>query len=169
MPNIHLSVVDRKYVHSATFGMLCNDVDAVNALLRELAGKPDPDKPPKAVRVRDRMDFIRIALQDNLRWVVARDIDKSSQKEPNIVGMAMVHWMELGSKINAYVDDIVVLETYRGQKIGKKLMEELIKTAKDVGAECVDLTSKPSRTVANLMYVKMGFEKRDTNYYRLRI
>ena len=161
MPNVHLSIIDKKYVHSATFGQLTNDVTAINTLLSALT------KHPKLIR--DRMDLIRIALQSNLRLVVARDIDINSQDNPNIVGMASVHWIELPTKINAYIDDVVVLETYRGQKIGKKLTEELIRIARAVCASCIDLTSNPTRIEANPLYQKLGFEKKPTNYYRLKL
>ncbi len=166
MPNIHLSVIDRKYVRSATFGQLVNDTTAIIQLLRELLDDPKCERP---IRIRDRMDLIRIALQDNLRLVVARDIDINSQDHPNIVGMASVHWIELPTEITAYVDDVVVLGTYRKQKIGLKLMQELIRIAKYVCAECLDLTSGPQRIKANELYVGLGFEKKDTNYYRLKL
>jgi ribosomal protein S18 acetylase RimI-like enzyme len=32
----------------------------------------------------------------------------------------------------------------------------------------VDLTSRPSRQAANRLYVRMGFEQRETNVYRFR-
>ena len=164
MPNVHLSVIDRKYVHSATFGQLTNDVSAIIGLLRELTNDPEGKK---SVRIRDRMDLIRIALQENLRWVVARDIDINSQNEPNIVGIAMVHWTELGTKVNAYIDDVVVSSKYQRQGIASKLTDELIKQAQLVSAKCIDLTSKPDREAANKLYIKKGFKLRNTNAYRL--
>lgn len=164
MPNIHLSVLDMKYIKSSSFDVVQNDIDALNRLQVDLISKTSKPK-----LIRDRMDLIRMIKQENFRLVVARDIDLNSHDEPSIVGMATIHWIELLTKINAYVDDVVVLETYQGQKIGKKLMLELIRIAREVCAHCVDLTSNSTRTVANKMYVNMGFEKKNTNYYRLKL
>ena len=38
--------------------------------------------------------------------------------------------------------------------------------ARDAGVRNVDLTSRPSREAANRLYVRMGFEERETNVYR---
>jgi len=34
------------------------------------------------------------------------------------------------------------------------------------GAKTVDLTSRPSREAANRLYLKLGFQHRETNVYR---
>jgi ribosomal protein S18 acetylase RimI-like enzyme len=39
--------------------------------------------------------------------------------------------------------------------------------AREKGAQKVDLSSSPWREAANNLYLKLGFEKRDTNMYRL--
>ena len=38
--------------------------------------------------------------------------------------------------------------------------------AEEAGARTVDLTSRPDREAANRLYVRLGFEKRETNVYR---
>lgn len=54
---------------------------------------------------------------------------------------------------------------YRGNNIGKKMMEEAISICKDNGCNLITLTSKPSKIVANEMYKSMGFAIKETNYY----
>jgi hypothetical protein len=41
--------------------------------------------------------------------------------------------------------------------------------AKDNKVQAAELTSQPAREAANAMYQKLGFEKRDTNVYRLNL
>jgi len=67
------------------------------------------------------------------------------------------------------IEDVVVDKNYRGKGIGRKLTEMLIKEAKKRKADCVELTSNPKRAEANAMYESMGFEKRETNCYRLNL
>ena len=38
--------------------------------------------------------------------------------------------------------------------------------AQELGYENINLTSSPSRIAANALYIKLGFELRDTNVYR---
>jgi ribosomal protein S18 acetylase RimI-like enzyme len=71
--------------------------------------------------------------------------------------------------IVGHVDDVVVDETSRGQGIGKLLMEAVRAEAQRLGLRHLDLTSRPSREAANGLYRSLGYERRDTNAYRLRL
>ena len=62
---------------------------------------------------------------------------------------------------------MVVSESYRGQGIGKKLMDFAIQFVKEQGVSLLMLTSNPARVAANNLYVKLGFEKKETNVYRM--
>ena len=161
MSNVHLEVLTARYVENENACAVYNDLDGINKLLTVLSTSSKP--------IIDRLELLKILRQDNLRVVIARDIDKNRYEEPSIVGMATIHWHKLPTKINAYIDDVVVDEEYRGQKIGKRLTRELIRIAKEACANCIDLTSNPNRTEANGLYQKLGFEKRETNYYRLEL
>lgn len=170
MPNVHLEVLTERYVHNENFLVVNHDIAAINRLLAELTKDPkDPHK--KLPFIRDRLELLEIVKQGNLRLVVARDLEKNRYDELSLVGMATIHWHKLPTKVNAYIDDVVVLadDKYRGKGIGKKLTLELIKIAKEACANCIDLTSNPTRTEANGLYQKLGFEKKDTNYYRLKL
>jgi ribosomal protein S18 acetylase RimI-like enzyme len=68
-----------------------------------------------------------------------------------------------------HVDDVVVDEALRGGGIGRLLMEAVHVEARRLGLRHVDLTSRPSRTAANALYQSLGYERRDTNVYRLRL
>ena len=68
-----------------------------------------------------------------------------------------------------WIADVVVDNEVRGKGIGEKLVRHAIEVAAGHGARYVDLSSRPARTVANRLYQRLGFEKRDTNYYRYRL
>ena len=67
------------------------------------------------------------------------------------------------------VEDVVVDGTARGKGLGQKLVMAAIEKAKERGATSVNLTSSPTRTAANALYQKMGFNQRETNVYRYDI
>jgi len=66
----------------------------------------------------------------------------------------------------AWIEDVVVDESARGQGAGEALVAEAIRLASDSGVRTVDLTSRPSRESANRLYEKIGFQARETNGYR---
>src|SRR3990167_6204374 len=106
-------------------------------------------------------DLDAITSDKNIIFAVARDGSK-------VIGMATWYLIvKFGKKIG-YVEEVVVSEAYRGQGIGRKLLELIIDEAKKVQTRQLYLTSRDGRTAANSLYQKLGFEKRDTNNYRLK-
>ena len=88
----------------------------------------------------------------------------------HIVGCATLCVYESPTGRKASVEDVVVLPAYRGQGIGSTLMQRIIDFAKNKLAPIdLRLTSNPSRTEANALYQALGFQKRDTNVYRMEI
>jgi ribosomal protein S18 acetylase RimI-like enzyme len=68
-----------------------------------------------------------------------------------------------------WIEDVVVDESARGSGVGERLTNAAIDEARARGVRSIDLTSRPSREVANAMYVKLGFGLRETNVYRLSL
>jgi ribosomal protein S18 acetylase RimI-like enzyme len=66
----------------------------------------------------------------------------------------------------AWIEDVVVDEAARGHGVGEALTREAIRLARAAGATTVDLTSRPSRAAANRLYVRLGFQLRESNLYR---
>lgn len=87
----------------------------------------------------------------------------------HLVGMATLTDTSTLSGQRVLVDDVVVLEEYRGNGIGQVLMDKVEELARQMGASTIELTSKPERVAANEMYLKLGYEKRNTNCYRKRL
>ena len=83
-----------------------------------------------------------------------------------IVGTLTLVLFRIPTGMRAWIEDVVVDEAARGQRIGEELSRRAIEMAAAGGARTVDLTSRPSRQAANRLYRRLGFERRDTNVYR---
>ena len=90
--------------------------------------------------------------------------------EKHIVGCATLCVFESPTGRKASVEDVVVLPAYRGQGIGRTLLQRIIDFAKYKLAPIdLRLTSNPTRTEANAMYQALGFVQRDTNVYMMKL
>ena len=67
------------------------------------------------------------------------------------------------------IEDVIVDEKHRGKGLGRKLMEQTIEALRAMNVKRVDLTSRPSRTVANELYKSLGFKLRKTNVYEFKL
>lgn len=65
-----------------------------------------------------------------------------------------------------HIDYVCVDPEYRGQKVGKTMMDYVIDYAKKEGGSRIELTSNPTRVAAHKLYENCGFIKRDTNVFR---
>lgn len=71
--------------------------------------------------------------------------------------------------VRAFIDDVVVLEAHRGQGLGEQLVRAAIDHAASLGVGKIDRPSRPSREAANRLYQRLGFDRRETNVYRLTL
>jgi ribosomal protein S18 acetylase RimI-like enzyme len=86
-----------------------------------------------------------------------------------IVGTLALVVFPIPTGLRAWIEDVVVDESARGQGIGEALSLEALKLARAAGARTVDLTSRPSRAAAGRLYEKVGFQPRETRVYRYRV
>lgn len=84
-----------------------------------------------------------------------------------IVGTITLIMSPAISGMRGWVQDVFVDKNHRSKGIGTLLIKNLIETARKEGIHHIDLTSNPTRVVANKLYESLGFEKRDTNDYRI--
>lgn len=90
--------------------------------------------------------------------------------DEHIIGCASLCVFHSPTGRKASIEDVVAISGFRGQGIGKALMEHIIGFAqRELAPVDLDLTSRPERVAANELYRKMGFERRGTNVYRMRI
>jgi len=80
--------------------------------------------------------------------------------------MTTLATFRLVTGVRAWIEDVVVDEDARRLGAGRALVEAAVTLAREVGAEQVDLTSRPTRESARRLYDAMGFEERQTTVYR---
>lgn len=92
-----------------------------------------------------------------------------AKEENRTVGMGQLVLLRKSLGFCAMIEDVIVDEKWRGKGIGTAVMEKLIAAARAKQVNYIDLTSRPERKEANEFYKKLGFEKRNTNVYRLQL
>jgi ribosomal protein S18 acetylase RimI-like enzyme len=128
----------------------------ISTLLSQLHAESNSVYAPEFARLQS------IVSDPNSHMIVAREGEK-------IVGMATLYILVHVDEVSGCVDDVVVDSAYRGQGIGRSLMEKVLSVAREKNLLELDLTSRPSRVAGNHLYQKLGFEKRETNVYRLKL
>jgi ribosomal protein S18 acetylase RimI-like enzyme len=113
-----------------------------------------------AAGVLDAEALTRLATWNGSTLLVAR-------MDGRIVGTLTLVTFPIPTGMRAWIEDVVVDETARGQGVGAALTGEAIRLARVAGARTVDLTSRASRAAANRLYERLGFQVRDTRIYRL--
>lgn len=83
-----------------------------------------------------------------------------------IVGSLTLAVFRVPTGVRAWVEDVVVDGAQRGAGIGAALVQAALRLAEEAGARTVDSTSRPDRQAANRLYLRLGFEQRQTNVYR---
>lgn len=127
------------------------DMEAFNSLMAQILTHP------KAI------------AYDHLLKVMQNGVLFTARNEGTLVGISTLAFAYKPSVFFGTIEEIVVDEKFRSQGIAKTLMNQMIQKGKDLGMDRIDLTSKPIREKANLFYTSIGFEKRDTNVYRLKL
>ena len=67
----------------------------------------------------------------------------------------------------ADIESVVVSSKCRGRGYGRELMTAMIEAAKTMNVHHIQLTSRPARVAANLLYQELGFERYETNCYKM--
>ena len=86
-----------------------------------------------------------------------------------ILGSLTLVVFPIPTAVRAWIEDVVVDDAARGQGVGELLNRRALEISAEQGAKTVDLTSRPAREVANRLYMRLGFEQRDTNVYRFAL
>lgn len=105
----------------------------------------------------------QLLTENNSNLFIARSEDFQ------IIGILTLNIFNIPTSRKAYIDDVVVDNNAQGKGIGRMLLDTAICYARKQKVSQIDLTSNPSRIAANKLYQKIGFKKRETNYYRLQL
>ena len=129
-------------------------VDAVDRLVPQLSqSKPPPSVDELGELVSSPATDLFIALDD----------------DGTIVAMATLVNFRIPTGLRGWIEDVVVDESARGRGVGEAVTQAMLDRARELGCLTVDLTSRPARDVANRLYQRAGFVKRDTNVWRFTL
>ena len=85
--------------------------------------------------------------------------------DDKLVGIAMMAKYKVVSGHKGMIEDVVVSSEYRGQGIGRKLMEKLLEQAEISKLDDVLLFSGHHRTAAISLYKSLGFKLKESGMY----
>ena len=125
-------------------------VETFNRLLPQLSRSAPP---------LDRAALERIAGSDATTLLVA-------WSDGRLAGTLSLVMFPIPTGIRAWIEDVVVDEAARGQGVGEALTMAALRLAEAAGARTVDLTSRASREAAGRLYERVGFQSRETRFYR---
>lgn len=157
------SMVIRQFIQK---DCTAENIAALNALMNQLSPGRRNIEIGEVQQALVSPDLIILVAEDNKK----------------IVGTATLffQWRLVGDQL-AEIHDMVVSETHRGQRVGKKFMEEIMTMIKARATQTrskiiVMLTSRPRRIAANTLYEQFGFQlsanangENGRNLYRLTI
>lgn len=82
-----------------------------------------------------------------------------------LVGIAMMANYKVISGNKGMIEDVVVSKHYRGQGLGRQLMEKLLKCAEERQLDAILLFSGHHRTTAINLYKSLGFTLKNSGLY----
>ena len=123
-----------------------------DTLMHELSPSSYCDEEKLARVLSDSNSIVLIAVEDE-----------------RIVGTATLCIAHTPEFTLGLVEAVVVLHEYRGRHIGRMLMDRVIEDARHCGVQHLHLTPNPKRSVANELYVSLGFQKKETNVYVMNL
>ena len=129
-----------------------NDLPVILGLLYEL-GRPKPQKDSDVDTFRK---LVKKYVTDSDKKILVAEID-----DMKIVGMvSMVFLPRLNrTTLEMYIPELVVLEKYRNQGIGKKLIDSCISFANEKKCHRIRLESGNQRKESHQFYKSLGFEQ----------
>lgn len=91
------------------------------------------------------------------------------EHEGKIIGIAlMCHYTVISGK-KGWIEDVVVDSRFRGRGIGRSLMNKLLEEAKKKNLSELLLFSADHRKAAIGLYSDLGFKRKDSGLYILRL
>lgn len=106
-----------------------------------------------------RADLEQIINSENSRLFVV-------EEDNTIIGSATLVTYKIPVGRKAWIEDVVVDVSARGKGVAAKLIEYILKYAREKGLNKVDLTSSLQRKTAYVLYERLGFEQRESRIFR---
>jgi ribosomal protein S18 acetylase RimI-like enzyme len=127
-------------------------IEAVGRLVPQLSSSASPP---------DAFELGEIVTSPATVFLVAEDDDSGE-----VLGSLTLALFRIPTGVRAWIEDVMVDGEARRRGVAEALNRHALELARERGAVTVDLTSRPSREPANRLYLKLGFEPRETNVYR---
>lgn len=120
-------------------------------------------------RLMPQLSSVPVPTREHIQAVIESPASQIllAEEDGQIAGMLTLVIYTTPAGRHAWIEDVVVDAAFRGRGLGAELTREAIKLAREAGAKAVSLTSRPAREAANRLYQKMGFQRWETNLYRL--
>ena len=119
---------------------------------------PQLSKNAPAMTIEDLQQIVGSECSDLL-------VVRAAGGESILGALTLIHF-RIPTGIRAWIEDVVVDASARGQGVGKALIQAAIEKSHDFGARTLDLTSNPERESAHRLYEGAGFSVRTTKVYR---
>ncbi len=133
------------------------DEELYKAFLRLVPQLTNNNPPPSfndlTALVRDSSSTLMVARKDS----------------GEIVGALTLAVYRVPTGVRSIIEDVIVDNSVRGQGVGEAMMKYAIDLAREKGVSNISLTSNPMRESANRLYLRMGFKKRETNAYQIKL
>ncbi len=94
---------------------------------------------------------------------------KVSGNQEKILGILSVYFTRIPIGLIAWAEDLLVDAAYRKWGVGRLLMEAAIKLARRKKSRHLNLRTNPKRIEANKLYQALGFERMESNFYRINM
>ena len=134
-----------------------NDVAIILGMLYEL-GRPKP-------QIDSDVDVFRKLVKKYIA-----DLDKiillAVSNDTKIIGMVSIVFLSRLNRdtLEMYIPELVVLEKYRRQGIGKKLIQSCISLAEEKKCHRIRLESGNQRKESHQFYTNLGFEQSSLSF-----
>jgi ribosomal protein S18 acetylase RimI-like enzyme len=130
-----------------------NADDALAEAVARLVPQLSPKREPAGLA-----ELAELVAAPGTSLIVARD-------GADVLGMLTLIVYRVPTGIRAWIHDVVVDEAARERGAGEALAREALRLAEEAGAISVELTTRVEREAANRLYLRLGFEQRETNVY----
>lgn len=100
-------------------------------------------------------------LRINSEEIISKSKKFLAWDNRKVIGRAYLYILENDLHDNpfGFIEDVFVEENYRGQGIGSRLVEEMIKEARKRNCYKIILTSRHSKPKVHKLYEKAGFRE----------
>jgi ribosomal protein S18 acetylase RimI-like enzyme len=135
-------------------------LETLNRLMGQMSLGPTRPKPLTSAILKS------LLAQKNIH-LLAAVADSAGKKK--ILGLLTVYFVHIPSGLTCIAEDLIIDEPYRKWGIGRILMERGIELAREKRARHISLRTNPKRIEANKLYQALGFQKMETNFYRINL